>query len=127
MKILVIEDDKECLDSINLAFKIYLPGAELVAAYRGISGVEKVKVDTPDIIILDLGLPDISGYEVLERIRETIETPIIILTARTEQSTRIRCMELGANDVIIKPFRRDAMMGSINNLLERKREETYAG
>ena len=127
MKILAIEDDEGIHDTLELFFKITMSEAEFYGARAGISGLTLVQETQPDIIILDLGLPDISGYEVLERIRETIETPIIILTARTEQSTRIRCMELGANDVIIKPFRRDAMMGSINNLLERKREETYAG
>ncbi len=127
MKILAIEDDEGIHDTLELFFKITMSEAEFYGARAGISGLTLVQEMQPDIIILDLGLPDISGYEVLERIRETIETPVIILTARTEQSTRIRCMELGANDVIIKPFRRDTMMGSINNLLVRKREETYAG
>ena len=117
MKILVIEDDKECLDSINLAFKIYLPGAELVAAYRGISGVEKVKVDTPDIIILDLGLPDICGFEVLERIRDFCDIPVIILTARTEEEDRDRSLALGADEYMYKPFKPLQLLSRVQEIV----------
>ncbi len=122
MKILAIEDDEGIHDTLELFFRITMSEAKFIGARAGLRGLDLIQETQPDIIILDLGLPDISGYEVLERIREGQATPVIILTARTEQSTRTRCLEMGANDVIVKPFRRDEMVGSINNLLEHKAE-----
>ncbi len=116
MKILVIEDDKECLDSIAFAFQVYQPDAEVIPAELGNTGVELVKKDTPDVIILDLGLPDISGFEVLQQIRKFSDIPIIILTARMEEEDRTLGLQLGADDYMRKPFRPQQLLARVKEI-----------
>ena len=67
-------------------------------------GINKVEDDSPDIIILDINLPDMSGFDVLERIRQFSEVPIIILSARDQEIDKVRGLEIGADDYIVKPF-----------------------
>jgi len=117
MKILVIEDDKECLESIALAFKVYLPETEVIAAYRGLKGVELVQMDAPDVIILDLGLPDIGGFEVLQKIRAFCDVPVIILTARIEEEDRTRGLALGADDYMHKPFKPQQLLSKVQEIV----------
>ena len=89
MKVLIIEDDKEIVDAITLAFQIRWPEAKVVSTRLGRKGVELVETEDPDIVILDLGLPDISGFEVLSQIRLFSRVPIIILTVRSEEADEI--------------------------------------
>ena len=117
MKILVIEDDTECLESIALAFRIYLPETEVITAYRGLKGVELVKINMPDAVILGLGLPDIGGFEVLEKIRTFSDTPVIILTARMEEEDRTRGMALGADDYMRKPFKPQQLLTRVREIV----------
>ncbi|MBN1643866.1 MAG: response regulator, partial [Dehalococcoidales bacterium] len=105
MKVLVIEDDKEIVDAISLAFQIRWPEAKVISTRLGQKGVEFVETEQPDIVILDLGLPDITGFEVLRQIRRFSTVPTIILTVRTEESDVVKGLEWGADDYITKPFR----------------------
>ena len=84
MKALIIEDDPQIVEAISLAFRIRWPEAELVSSHLGTKGIELVRNDAPDIVILDLGLPDINGFEVLQQIRAFSSIPIIILTVSRE-------------------------------------------
>ena len=77
MKVLLIEDDREIVDAISLAFKIRWPEATLISTRLGQKGVELVESESPDIVILDLGLPDINGFEVLQQIRLFSQVPTI--------------------------------------------------
>ena len=97
-------------------------GFDARGALSGQEAITMVYEDVPDIIILDLGLPDISGYEVLKNIRENESIPIVILTARSEPDTRDRCLELGADDFITKPFRRSDIVNAINNLVVQNKD-----
>ncbi|MBM3176108.1 MAG: response regulator, partial [Chloroflexi bacterium] len=80
MKVLIIEDDPEIVESISLAFHIRWPEAEVLSSRLGSRGIELVRNQPPDAVILDLGLPDMSGFEVLKQIRAFSSIPIIILT-----------------------------------------------
>jgi len=122
MKVLFIEDDQSIQDTMELVFKFTMSDVELLPALGGLDGIDMVRNTRPDIIILDLGLPDISGYEVLKNIRENESIPIVILTARSEPDTRDRCRELGADDFITKPFRRSDIVNAINNLVVQNKE-----
>ncbi len=120
MKVLVIEDDEDVVDTVTLAFQVGWPGVELVSAHEGKKGVELVGSESPDITILDLGLPDINGFEVLRQIRSFSDVPIIILTVMTEEDDIIKGLEWGADDYVTKPFRKMELLARIKTILRRQ-------
>lgn len=101
-KILLIEDDKK----IRRYLEIELESAnyKIVSAASGFEGIDKVSEFSPDLILLDLSLPDISGEEVCKKIKEKYNTPIIVVTAKDETFTKVSLLDLGATDYITKPF-----------------------
>ncbi len=105
MKVLIIEDDPGIVTVVGLLFQISWPEAQLISAQLGEEGIKLVKNEAPDVVVLDLGLPDIDGFEVLKRLRLFSTVPIVIVTARAEKDAMVRGLELGANDYIVKPFR----------------------
>jgi len=120
MKVLIVEDDKEIVDAITLAFQIRWPEAKVVATRLGRKGVELVETENPDIVILDLGLPDISGFEVLNQTRLFSRVPIIILTVRSDESDVVKGLEWGADDYILKPFRQLELLARVKALIRRQ-------
>ncbi|HEY90270.1 MAG TPA: response regulator transcription factor [Dehalococcoidia bacterium] len=119
MKVLLIEDDKEIVDAISLAFQIRWPEATLISTRLGQKGAELVETESPDIVILDLGLPDISGFEVLKQIRLFSQVPTIILTVRSEEADVVKGLEWGADDYITKPFRQLEFLARVKALIRR--------
>jgi len=105
MKLLIVEDEEEIVEAISLAFKIRWPEAEIISTRYGKKRVELVASQQPDIVILDLGLPDIRGFDTLRNIREFSNVPIIIVTVSSEETDIIKGLEWGADDYIIKPFK----------------------
>jgi len=103
VKALIIEDDPEIVESVSLAFQMLWPEAQLVSTHLGKKGIELAESETHNIIILDLGLPDISGFEVLKQVRFFSSVPIIILTVKTEEADIVKGLEWGADDYIVKP------------------------
>ena len=103
MKALIIEDDPQIVESVSLALQLGWPEAQLVSTHLGKKGMELVESEDPNIIILDLGLPDISGFEVLKQTRLFSSIPIIVLTAKTEEASVVKGLEWGADDYIVKP------------------------
>lgn len=103
MKALIIEDDPEIVESVSLAFQMGWPEAHLASTHLGKKGLEMAETESPTIIILDLGLPDVGGFEVLKQIRLFSAVPIIILTAKTDESNIVKGLEWGADDFIVKP------------------------
>lgn len=120
MKILIIEDDQQIVEAITLAFQIRWPEARIIATQHGEKGIELVEKKRPDIVILDLGLPDINGYDVLKQIRLFSDIPILILTARSEESDIVKGLEWGADDYMIKPFRQLELLSRIKALTRRR-------
>ena len=104
MKILLIEDSPEIVKGVTLTFKLRWSDAIIISAENGTDGIKKVEDDSPDIIILDINLPDMSGFDVLEHIRQFSEVPVIILSARDQEIDKVRGLEIGADDYIVKPF-----------------------
>ncbi len=113
IKVLTIEDDRHIREAIRLSFRIFWPEAELYFTDEGQTGINIVKNKAIDIILLDIGLPDMSGFEVLNCIRSFSKTPVIITTAARDQEKVIKAMQAGANDYLIKPFRQIEMMPRI--------------
>lgn len=120
MKILIIEDDHSIVEAISFALQINWPDAVLLYTHLGEQGIELLQSESPDVIILDLGLPDISGFEVLKRIRLTSDVPILILTVRSDEVDIVRGLEWGADDYVIKPFRQMELLSRIKLVARRR-------
>jgi len=113
MKILLIEDDAQIVEVVTLSLRMRWPYAEIISTHLGETGLEMAETESPSVIILDLGLPDISGLEVLKGIRLFSKVPIIILTSRDDESSVIRGLEGGANDYVTKPFRQMELVARV--------------
>ncbi len=120
MKLLIIEDDDEIVEAISLAFQIRWPEAQIISTRSGKKGIDLVESEVPDIVILDLGLPDINGFDVLRKIRLFSQVPIIIVTVRAEEADIIKGLEWGADDYIIKPFRQLELLARIKAQIRRQ-------
>jgi DNA-binding response OmpR family regulator len=119
MKVIIIEDEKTIIDAINMAFEFRWPGVILKASRTGKEGIDLVKKENPDIIILDINLPDISGFNVLKEIRQFSAVPIIIMTVRSDDTDVLRGLETGADDYIIKPFNYLTLLARVKAVLRR--------
>ena len=104
MKALLIEDSQEIVNVVSLTFGLRWPEATFLSADEGAKGIKMVETESPDIVILDINLPDMSGFDVLERIRLFSDVPIIILTVRGLQIDELKGLEFGAEEYIVKPF-----------------------
>jgi len=104
MKILLIEDSPEIVKGVTLTFKLRWEDATVIAFDEGAKGIKAVESESPDIVILDINLPDMTGFEVLEKIRSFSDVPIIVLTIRDDEVDELRGLEMGADDYIVKPF-----------------------
>ena len=120
MKVLLIEDDREIVEAISLAFQIRWPEAKVVSTRLGQKGVELVESEAPDIVVLDMGLPDINGFEVLRQIRLFSSVPTIILTVRSDEADIVKGLEWGADDYIVKPFRQLELLARVKALIRRQ-------
>ncbi len=119
MKVLIIEDEQSIIDAVNMAFEFRWPDVKLVSSLTGKEGINLVRKERPDVIILDINLPDISGFSVLKKIREFSEVPIIILTVRSEDTDVLKGLETGADDYIVKPFNYLTLLARIQAVLRR--------
>jgi len=119
MKVVVIEDEKSIIDAINVAFEFRWPEVELATSNTGKRGIEVVRREHPDVVILDINLPDINGFEVLKGIREFSYVPVIILTVRADDADILRGLEAGADDYVIKPFNYLTLLARVKAVLRR--------
>ncbi len=120
MKVLIIEDSQEIVESVILCFKMFLPEATVSFAYDGHQGIEMVSSHEFDIIILDINLPEIDGFEVLERIRSFSQVPVLILTVRDKVEDKLRGLDLGADDYMVKPFKPKDLISRVTAAISRK-------
>ncbi len=117
VKVLVIEDDLEIIEAISLALRINWLEAELISSQYGKMGVDLTKSEAPDVIILDLALLDMDGYEVLEKIRLFSVVPVVILSVRSDETDMARGLQLGANDYVVKPFKQSELVPRLKALV----------
>ena len=101
-KILVIDDDPALLRALRLGLKA--GGNEVVTAATGDQGLMQTAASAPDVVILDLGLPDIDGVEVVKRVREWSQVPIVVLSAVDAEDRKVAALDAGADDYVTKPF-----------------------
>jgi DNA-binding response OmpR family regulator len=121
MRLLIAEDDKAL--GLFLSRGLEADGHRVRIAYDGAAAVEAFRQDLPDLTILDLNLPIKDGEQVLEELRVLdADLPVLVLTARQEIDTRVRCLDLGADDLMMKPFSLHELRARCRALLRRKRE-----
>ena len=116
-RILVVDDEERMVRFIRL--NLEHDGFQVVEAYRGADAIENLRSSLPDLILLDVMMPDIDGFEVLHMIRETSSVPVIMLTAKGEEDDRVRGLELGADDYITKPFSPRELVSRVKAVLRR--------
>ena len=119
MKVLIIEDDAGVVEVVTRCFEMRWPGVTVLSTGEGVKGTELVEAELPDIVILDLGLPDIEGFEVLHQIRRFSDVPIFILTVRDQKSDIARGLESGADDYLTKPFDYIEFLARVKAVLRR--------
>ncbi len=120
-KILLVEDEKTLVRA--LTFNLQKEGFLVEAAYDGEEALEKISTAEFDLILLDLMLPRVDGYEVCRKVRKTSDVPIIMLTARDEDIDKILGLELGADDYITKPFNVRELLARIRALFRRASQQ----
>jgi two-component system KDP operon response regulator KdpE len=116
-RILVVDDEERIVRFIRL--NLEQDGFQVVEAFTGKQAMEKLRQALPDLILLDVMLPDLDGFEVLRMVRENHEVPIIMLTAKTEEDDRVRGLELGADDYVTKPFSPRELVSRVRAVLRR--------
>jgi two-component system, OmpR family, KDP operon response regulator KdpE len=116
-KVLLIEDDSNLGDLV----KIILQPVDIILfqAYSGVDGLRKAYEIHPDLIILDIMMPEMDGFEVCSRVREMTNVPILMLTARTSENDMLRAFNLGVDDFVKKPFNKNEMEARVRALLRR--------
>ncbi len=120
-KVLIVEDEIKISRFLELELKH--EGYEVETAFDGIDGYEKGKKDDIDLILLDIMLPSLSGIEVCRRLRQCIQTPIIMLTAKDDVSDKVTGLDSGADDYMTKPFAIEELLARIRVALKRKKNQ----
>ena len=116
-KILVVDDEERMVRFIRL--NLEHDGFQVIEANRGAEALEQVRTKLPDLVLLDVMMPDMDGFEVLRMIRETSHVPVIMLTAKGEEDDRVRGLESGADDYITKPFSPRELVSRVRAVLRR--------
>ena len=115
--ILVVDDEERMVRFIRL--NLEHDGFQVVPAFRGLQALDEIRKEMPDLVLLDVMMPDLDGFEVLKLIRESGTVPVIMLTAKGEEDDRVRGLELGADDYITKPFSPRELVSRVKAVLRR--------
>lgn len=116
-KILVVDDEERMVRFIRL--NLEHDGFLVAEAFNGKQALSRLRDQTPDLILLDVMMPDLDGFDVLQMIREISNTPVIMLTAKGEEDDRVRGLELGADDYVTKPFSPRELVSRVKAVLRR--------
>jgi DNA-binding response OmpR family regulator len=116
-RILVVDDEERMVRFIRL--NLEHDGFQVFEAFNGKQAIDKIRSNLPDLVLLDVMMPDIDGFEVLEMIRESNTVPVIMLTAKGEEEDRVHGLELGADDYITKPFSPRELVSRVRAVLRR--------
>jgi len=119
MKVVVIDDSPEIIEVVSLCFQLRWSGTSILSAEDGNKGLELIEAESPDIVILDIGLPGIDGFQVLRELRQFSQVPVIMLTVKGKDTDVARGLELGADDYITKPFSHIELVARTQAVLRR--------
>jgi len=123
LKVLIADDDADHLDL--MAYALRREGYTVLAAINGQQALQRYEAESPDILLLDVTMPKLNGFEVCRRIRREAATPIIMLTARDEEEDVLRGLQLGADDYVVKPFSAKQLIARMKTVLRRCRTNGY--
>jgi DNA-binding response OmpR family regulator len=118
MRLLLVEDDENIVETIKLCFKIYEPSLKLSVTGKGQDGLIEIMENNYDGMILDLGLPDIDGTDVIAQLRSFSQKPVIVVSARGDSASIAKSLALGANDYVVKPFNAWELLERFNKLFK---------
>ncbi|MEW6625042.1 MAG: response regulator transcription factor [Bacillota bacterium] len=120
-KILVVDDEQNILDLV--VYNLEAAGFKAITALTGTEAMEKIRDEQPDLIILDVMLPEMDGFEVLAALRRETKSPVIMLTAKKEEIDKVLGLEMGADDYLTKPFSPRELTARIKAILRRSNEK----
>ena len=116
-RVLVVDDDPSMQRTLGIGLRAR--GYDVLPARDGRTAVEACAEDDPDVVLLDLGLPDLSGVEVLRTVRETSQVPVIVLSARHGSDDKVQALDVGADDYVTKPFGMDELLARLRAAVRR--------
>src|SRR3990172_7676529 len=119
MKVLIVDDEPDVIEVVNLCFNLRWPEAEVASATNGEDGLRLVEDEKPDLILLDIMLPDTDGFRLCQEIRRFSDVPIVMLTARAGEVDKVRGLEMGADDYVTKPFSHLELLARVRAVLRR--------
>ena len=119
MRILVVDDAPDVVESVRLGFTLQWREVEVLGAGDGEQALDLVEKETPDIVLLDIGLPGRDGFDILRELRTFSDVPVVMLTARDDAMDKVKGLELGADDYVTKPFNHLELMARVKAVLRR--------
>src|SRR3972149_386997 len=126
MKVLVVDDEPDVIEVVSLCFGLRWPEAQVVAARDADEALKLIEEQTPDLILLDIMLPGMDGFQLCREIRSFSDVPIMMLTARDAEVEKVRGLEMGADDYITKPFSHLELLARIRAVLRRYQSQLPA-
>jgi two-component system KDP operon response regulator KdpE len=123
MKILMIEDDKATVEVIRLTLECQDPTSVITSKEKGQDGLETARTEQFDVVVLDLGLPDIDGLRVLKELRDFSQTPVLVVSARHDPAVITNALDLGAQDYILKPFKFQSLLSSLQDVTAKSKSD----
>lgn len=127
MKILLIDDDPDVRETVAISFRLQWQDAEILTAATGEEAVCLFEDEQPNVVILDIALPDMSGFDVCRQIRSVSDVPVIMLTAKDDEMDKVKGLELGGDDYVTKPFSHLELFARIRAVLRRYEGTIIAG
>ncbi len=126
VRIHIIDDDPDTVQVLALYFGVSIPQANVTWSSSGRQGLRTVVENRPDVVLIDIALPDLDGFETLSQLRFAVpDIPLIVLTAGPEEDTRQRVLDLGADEFISKPFECGDVMSRVASLLQGRRSQSH--
>lgn len=123
MNVLVVDDEPDVAEVVTLCFNLRWPEAKVTKAENGAEGLKAFEKKAADMVILDIGLPDMDGFAVLRELRRYSDVPVVMLTARDSEVDKVRGLELGADDYITKPFSHIELLARVRAVLRRSQNQ----
>jgi DNA-binding response OmpR family regulator len=119
MKILIVDDEPDVIKVIAMSFRMQQPAWEVLSAQDGLEALDTLEQEHPSAVLLDIGLPEMNGFEVLKSIRLFSDVPVIMLTVRDDELGKVQALELGADDYVTKPFSHLELLARVRAVLRR--------
>ncbi len=119
MKILIVDDEPDVIKVVTMSFNIQQPDWQILSARNGETALELADRERPDLVLLDVAMPDMDGFEVLKAIRRFTDTPVIMLTAKDDEMSKVMGLERGADDYVTKPFSHLELLARVRTVLRR--------